>query len=236
MAQDEHQIPKKVKPIFNGILVINKPPGLTSHDVVSRIRRKFQIRQVGHAGTLDPMATGVLVILLGKSTKLFSEFEGFDKAYRATLILGIQTTTADIQGKILQKASYEHLSKAQVEQCLTKFVGQITQTPPMVSAIKFKGQRLYELARKGIVVERKPRPIKIKKLELVKFDPPRVCVYVECSKGTYVRQLAEDIGRELGNCACISEIERTQVGPFKIQDAVTLEEADAGHIRHWPMR
>lgn len=216
-----------------GILIVDKPMGMTSHDVVARVRRKFHLRRVGHAGTLDPMATGVLVILLGKATKLFPQFEGFDKAYRATLVLGMQTTTADIQGKVIQQAAYEHLGRAQVEKVLTKFVGEILQTPPMVSAIKFKGKRLYELARKGIVVERQPRLIKINRLELVHFDPPRVTIYIECSKGTYVRQLAEDIGKELGSLACVSEIERTKVGPFGIDDAVPLDDLDEGQIRTW---
>jgi tRNA pseudouridine55 synthase len=218
---------------LTGFLVVNKPTGMTSHDVVTIVRRKFHMRRVGHAGTLDPMATGVLVVLLGKNTKLFSQFEGFDKAYRATLILGTQTSTADIQGKVLQQAPYEHFTRDQIEQTLKKFVGVIAQTPPMVSAIKFKGQRLYELARKGIVVDRKPRMIRISKLELVDFQLPRVTIYLECSKGTYVRQLAEDIGKALESYACIAEIERTQVGPFQIHDAINLSALEEKHVRQW---
>ena len=216
-----------------GILVVNKPMGLTSHDVVKEIRRKFRMQQVGHAGTLDPLATGVLVILLGKSTKLFNKFVDLDKAYRATLILGTSTDSADIQGKVLEKRPYEHITREQAEIVFRRFAGEIEQVPPMVSAVKVKGKKLYQLARKGIAIERQARLIKIHRLQLESFAPPEVKFYLECSKGTYVRQLAEDIGKELGCGACITQIERTKVGSFSIDDAVTLEEINEGHIRNW---
>lgn len=217
----------------NGIVVINKPKGMTSHDVVVQVRRKFGMKRVGHAGTLDPLATGVLVILLGKSTRLFPRFEAFDKAYRTTLILGTKTTTADVMGKVLETLPYDHLTRAKVEEVLETFLGPGQQVPPMVSAIKFKGRRLYELARKGIEVERQPRPIVIHKLSILEFNLPRVSIYLECSKGTYVRKLAEDIGEKLGNAACICEIERTKVGPFSIAEAVALEDLNEQHIQEW---
>ncbi|MDP2654018.1 MAG: tRNA pseudouridine(55) synthase TruB [Candidatus Omnitrophota bacterium] len=218
---------------MEGIVVVNKPTGMTSHDVVNRTRRKFKMRQVGHAGTLDPLATGVLVMLLGKSTKLFRKFEAFDKAYRATLILGTRTTTADIQGTVTGTAPYEHISREQVEEMLKQFVGKIEQTPPMVSAVKVKGRRLYELARQGVEIERQARQITIRELKLLDFHPPRVSFFLECSKGTYVRKLAEDVGERLGCGACIAEIERTKVGPFLIEQAVSLEDLNESHVRSW---
>lgn len=219
---------------MEGIVIINKPAGITSHDVVSRVRRIFNMRRVGHAGTLDPLATGVLVLLLGKSTKLFDRFVAFDKAYNATLRLGVKTTTADITGKVIGQKSYEHITQIQVEQILQRFVGELQQMPPMVSAVKFKGQRLYKLAREGKEVARTSRKIRIDKIKLLDFHSPEVKFYMECSKGTYVRQLAEDVGDILGCGACIAQIERTKVGPFVIEDSVTLEEMNERHIRHWP--
>ncbi len=218
---------------MKGIAVVNKPTGMTSHDVVAIVRRKFNMRRVGHAGTLDPLATGVLVMLLGESTRLFRKFEAFDKAYRATLILGVKTTTADIQGKVVERMPYGPFTKQQVENVLQEFIGDIEQVPPMVSAVKLKGKRLYELARKGIEVPRQARRIKIQRLELMNLEAPQLRFYLECSKGTYVRKLAEDIGEKLGCAACISEIERTRVGPFVIEEAVKLEELTKSHVRDW---
>lgn len=217
----------------DGIIIVNKPSGMTSHDVVSCVRRKFNMRQVGHAGTLDPMATGVLVMLLGKSTRLFDRFVGFDKAYNATLMLGMTTTTADIQGKILKQLPFQQITQNQIEEAFTRFIGNIQQVPPMISAVKFNGKRLYKLARRGITIERKPRDIRIDLLKMIDFLIPEVKFYLECSKGTYVRQLAQDIGEVLGCGACISQIERTKVGPFILPDAVTLEELNENHIRQW---
>lgn len=224
--------PKQAR-MIEGILVVNKPMGLTSHDVVQNVRRKFRMQQVGHAGTLDPLATGVLVVLLGKSTKLFNQFVDMDKAYRATLILGTATDSADIQGKVLARSPYGHITRAEMEEVFKRSAGETEQVPPMVSAVKVQGKKLYQLARKGIVIERQARPIKIHSLELEEFAPPQVRFYLECSKGTYVRQLAEDVGKKLGCGACITQIERTKVGPFRIEEAVNLEEIDERHIRNW---
>lgn len=216
-----------------GIVLIDKPGGMTSHDVVSCVRRKFKMRRVGHAGTLDPMATGVLVVLLGKATKLFNRFVGLDKGYRATLEMGRKTDTADIEGKTLEQRSYGPITQKDLQDVFARFQGEILQTPPMVSAVKFKGQPLYKLARRGIEVEREPRTIRIDVLKLLDFSPPYVQFYIECSKGTYVRKLAEDIGEELGCGACISQIQRTRVGPFKLEDSVALDDLSEDHIRNF---
>jgi tRNA pseudouridine55 synthase len=189
---------------------------------------------VGHAGTLDPLATGVLIMLIGKSTKLFDQFVSFDKAYAATLRLGTQTTSADITGEVIDQKPFEHVTQMQVENVLQEFIGESEQMPPMVSAVKYKGERLYKLARKGIVVERPARKIRIDVLKMTGFESPHVRFYMECSKGTYVRTLAEDVGVKLGCGACITQIERTHVGIFRLEDAVKLEDLNESHIRRWP--
>jgi tRNA pseudouridine55 synthase len=216
-----------------GIIVVNKPDGITSHDVVARIRRKLKFRKVGHAGTLDPLATGVLVILLGKATKLFDKFVAFDKAYRATMILGKKTDSADIQGKVLSQKPYEHITESDIKEAFKKFEGEIDQVPPMVSAVKKQGKKLYELARVGIVVERQPRRVIVKLLRVETINFPEIKFFLECSKGTYVRQLAEDIGELLGCGACITQIQRTRVGKFTIDQAVTIEDLNESHIQQW---
>ncbi|HLD87697.1 MAG TPA: tRNA pseudouridine(55) synthase TruB [Candidatus Omnitrophota bacterium] len=219
---------------MEGVIVVNKPPGITSHDVVGFIRRKFKMRRVGHAGTLDPLATGVLVMLLGKSTKLFDRFVAFDKSYRATLRLGTKTTTADIMGQVIEEKPFSGITRSRVEEVFRGFVGDIEQKPPMVSAVKHQGQRLYKIAREGKSVERVARKVRVDEVRLLSFALPEVEFFMACSKGTYVRQLAEDVGEVLGCGACISQIERTKVGPFDIKDAVKLEDLNEGHIRSWP--
>jgi len=216
-----------------GILIIDKPEGITSHDVVFKVRRKLRIKKVGHAGTLDPLATGVLVLLLGKSTKLSSQFIAFDKSYRATLILGTITNSADIQGEVVLQKPYHHLSKENIMKAVQKFQGESQQIPPMISAVKHNGQRLYELARQGIEVERKARLIKIDRIQVEEINLPYIKIDVDCSKGTYIRQLASDIGEFLGCGACISQIQRTKVGHFKLEDAVKIEDLNESHIRNW---
>lgn len=218
---------------MEGILVVDKPAGMTSHDVVDRVRKRFQIKRVGHAGTLDPLATGVLVILVGKATKLFEKFVTFDKGYNATFILGMATNSSDVEGEVLSRRPYMHITEDQIREIFKKYEGEIQQLPPMVSAVKMGGKKLYELARKGITVERTPRDIRIDSLVLEKFDLPNIQFQLECSKGTYVRQLAEDIGNDLGCGACISRIRRTSVGPFTLKDTINLEDIDESHIRNW---
>lgn len=218
---------------MDGFIIVDKPVAVTSHDIVNWIRQKFKMRRVGHAGTLDPLATGVLIILLGKSTKLFNKFSSFDKTYQATLILGLTTDTADIEGKVLNEAPYENITREKVEEAFRCFIGDIEQVPPMVSAIKQKGKRLYQLARRGITVDRQPRRIRVNALQILGYILPEVKFYLECSKGTYVRKIAEDAGKLLGCGACISQIRRLRIGPFPIEEAVRLEDINEGHIRHW---
>lgn len=218
---------------MDGLLIMDKPEGITSHDVVDFVRKKFEIRKVGHSGTLDPLATGVLVILLGKYTKLFNKFSDFDKEYSATLTLGLATSTGDKHGKIIRELPYLHITKDDVLQAFKEFIGQKEQVPPMVSALRFKGRRLYQLARRGLDVPRKPRNIKIYKLELINFNPPDVEFYVKCSKGTYIRRLAEEVGERLKCGGCISQIRRISLGPFNIDEAATLNNLDKSYIRSW---
>ena len=208
-----------------GIIVVNKPGGLTSHDVVDIVRRKLSIRRVGHAGTLDPLATGVLVILVGKSTRLFNTLSRLDKEYRATLHLGVKTTTGDSDGKTVEtRECPADITADRVREVFQKYVGELMQTPPMVSAVKHKGKKLYELARKGIEVERSPRRISIRTLRLLRFNPPDIEFLLVCSSGTYVRQLAEDVAADLGCVGCICELERTRVGEFSLREAVELDD------------
>ena len=215
----------------NGILVINKPSDMTSHDVVDVVRRKFKMKRVGHAGTLDPLATGVLVMLLGKATKRFVEFSSSDKAYLATMTLGLTTDTADVRGNVIERKSFDHINEDSFKEALRGFVGDIEQVPPMFSALKYKGKRLYQLAREGIKVDLEPRRIHVSSLELVNFSPPDVRISLECSKGTYVRKIAEDIGVLLGCGACIAQIHRTKVGPFDIEDAKDLNDISINDVQ-----
>ncbi len=217
----------------DGFLLIDKPVNLTSHDVVNIIRKKFRMRRIGHAGTLDPLATGLLIILVGKSTKLFNRFSSFDKGYRATLLLGLTTHTADINGKEIQRTFCGDVTEDRFKQVLVRFQGSIEQIPPMVSAVKHKGKRLYELARSGIEVERSARKITINELKILNWQPPEVDFYVHCSKGTYVRKIAEDIGEQLGCGACITKIRRTKIGYFDVKQAITLNEVHESYLQNW---
>lgn len=219
---------------MEGILVVDKPSGLTSHDCVKAARKRFGIKKVGHAGTLDPLATGILILLVGKAARLFSEFSGFDKEYEATLTLGTTTDTGDSEGKIIRSVGYGHITREKLLDAFKKFQGAGEQVPPMVSALKYQGKRLYQLARQGIVVPRAPRKIYIHSLSLIDFKPPQVDFRVSCSKGTYVRKLGEDIGGLLGCGGCICRLRRINLGPFKIEEAIKLEEIDESYLRQWP--
>ncbi len=221
--------------IRDGILVVNKPKGITSHDVVDFVRKKLKIKQVGHAGTLDPIATGVLVILIGKCTKLFNQFLGLDKEYSATLTLGSRTTSGDIQGEVIEKKEFGHVTEENVNKALAAFIGENMQVPPMVSALKHKGKRLYDLARKGKEVERAPRKIMIKEISLLKFSLPDIQFNVKCSRGTYVRQLAEDIAGKLGCVGFVSQIERLSIGRFNIKDSLSLSQVEESQIQPTPV-
>ena len=207
---------------MNGILILNKPKGMTSFAAVDQIHKLLNVK-AGHAGTLDPMAEGVLVVLLGKSTKKAKEFESAVKEYEAEITFGVETDSLDSTGKITATKEFT-VSEQQFLDAMNGFIGEIQQIPPMVSAIHYKGKRLYELARKGIEVEREPRKITIHNLELISFDGEKASFWVSCSKGTYIRSLCADIGAKLGCGAHMSRLTRVRSGDFSINDAHTLEE------------
>lgn len=209
---------------LDGILVLDKPKGMTSHDVVNVVRRLFKIKRVGHAGTLDPIATGVLVILVGKATKSSNLLANDDKKYAARLRLGITTDTGDVSGKVLSTSQFQGLSRDFIEKTITSFKGQIEQLPPMFSAVKFKGKSLYKWARKGITVPRKSRKVTIKNIYVKEISLPDVVFDVSCSKGTYIRQLCVDIGDRLGCGAHMTELRRIRSGNFHISQAITIDE------------
>ena len=205
-----------------GVLSIDKPGGMSSHDVVNRVRRAAGTRRVGHAGTLDPLATGVLLVCVGRATRLVEYLVGQPKWYEATVRLGQATNTYDADGEIVAKRPFSHLTSIQINEALAPFLGPIQQLPPMYSAIKKDGQPLYKLARKGIEVERKPRSVTIYGLELLDVALPDVRLRVHCSTGTYIRSLAHDLGEQLGCGGHITTLRRTAIGRFGIDTAVPL--------------
>jgi tRNA pseudouridine55 synthase len=209
-----------------GLLVIDKPSGLTSHDVVQRVRRALHIKQVGHTGTLDPMATGVLVVCVGAATRVSEYLLGHDKTYRATIRLGVETDTYDATGEVITTHPV-NVERATLEVALGNFVGAIQQVPPMYSALKRGGQKLYELARAGIEVERAGRSLTIYALDLIDFQTPDVTIEVRCSAGTYIRSLAHDVGDALGTGAHLIALRRTAAGPFSLDQAIGLAEFEA---------
>jgi tRNA pseudouridine55 synthase len=213
---------------MDGILIVDKPQGCTSHDIVDFIRRKFGLKKVGHAGTLDPMATGVLVILIGKYTKSSNSFLGADKEYDATLTLGATSDTGDAWGKLTKSNRIPFSDPGSeigiLKSVFDKFLGEIEQVPPAYSAVKFKGKKLYEFARKGIEVKIAPRKVVIKELRIYKVDGQEVSFSATCSKGTYIRQLCADIGNDLGCGAYLSRLCRTRSGEFTVKEAATLED------------
>ena len=208
----------------DGLLLVDKPSGPTSHDVVARIRRQFRIPKVGHGGTLDPMATGLLVILLGKATKISDRVMGHDKTYEGVFRLGVETDSQDADGRILAEQDASAITAGQVADQLKSRLGDQMQTPPMVSAVKINGVPLYKLARKGETVERPPKLIHVYRFDLLDFAPPDVRFVVECTKGTYVRTLAHDIGQALGVGAHLVQLRRTKIGRFDVAHAATLDE------------
>jgi len=222
---------EKAKLNKEGLVLIDKPRGMTSHDVVDCLRRKFCMKRIGHAGTLDPDATGLLIMLVGKYTKMFSRFVDFDKEYTGVMKLGEKTSTGDAEGKVIETSSWAQLSENMVREAVLSFRGEIEQVPPMVSAVRINGKRLYKLARKGIEVERPPRKIRIYELEIMNIELPLVEFYVKCSKGTYIRKLAEDIGDKLGCGAHMIEIKRTAIGPFSLENAVSIDEVKEAHLQ-----
>ena len=212
--------------LYNGIIVINKPKGFTSHDVVGKVRRILNMRKVGHTGTLDPEATGVLPVCVGKGTKVSDMLMVSDKVYTAQVKLGVVTDTQDIYGNVIKTSDASHITELDIKDAIMHFTGEIEQIPPMYSAIKINGQKMYELARKGIEVERKSRKITIYGIELVDVSGDVFTISVSCSKGTYIRTLCNDIGEYLKCGACMQSLERTKSSIFDIESSVTLEELE----------
>lgn len=218
---DARHVPRRDP--FDGVLLVDKPAGPTSHDIVHRIRRHFRFRKVGHGGTLDPLATGLLVILLGRGTRLSAWFMAADKTYEGTLRLGITTDTQDADGRVLKEADWTGITREQVEQALNAFRGDQLQTPPMVSAVKRDGVPLYKLARRGQEVERQPRLIHIYEFRVREFDPPQVRFLLRCTKGTYVRTLCHDVGERLGCGGHLAQLRRLRSGDYDVRDATPLD-------------
>ena len=209
-----------------GVLLVDKPQGMTSHDIVARMRRVFRIKKIGHAGTLDPMATGLLLILVGKATKVSQFLMSMDKEYTGTVKLGEATDSQDADGEIVETKPVPELTQADVEKEMATFMGDQYQTPPMFSAKKVNGQKLYKLARQGKTIEREARVIHVSRYDILDFSLPEVSIIVGSSKGTYIRTLAHDLGERLGCGGHLCALRRTQVGKFRIEDANTLEEIE----------
>lgn len=217
--------------ISGEIICVDKPFGWTSFDVVKRLRGAIQRRlnlkkfKVGHAGTLDPLATGVLIICTGRATQRIEEFQANDKEYVATLRLGATTPSYDLETEIDKEFPWEHISREMVENILPKFTGRIMQVPPIFSAVKIDGKRAYKYARKGKDIELKAKPLEIKSMEILEFNPPLLTLKITCSKGTYIRALARDIGEALESGAHLVGLRRTRVGDFKEENSLTIDKA-----------
>ena len=222
---DKHRLPVYDR---SGVLLVNKPKDWTSHDVVAFIRSRFNAAKCGHCGTLDPAATGLLVVVLGKFTKLSQKFSGQDKVYEGTILLGTETDSQDMDGNVIRQSDWSGITEQQLRGAFASFVGDIEQVPPMVSAVKKDGERLYELARKGQEVEREPKQISIYSIDVTRVALPYADFTVECSKGTYVRTLCADVGARLGCGAALYRLNRLRSGEFSLDDAVDIET-----IRQW---
>jgi tRNA pseudouridine55 synthase len=210
---------------MDGIIIVNKPQGWTSFDVCAKIRNLSQTKKVGHSGTLDPNATGVLPVFIGKATKSIQHFMSGDKGYIAEMTLGVRTDTLDADGKVIETSKVQ-CPMSDIETALKKYVREIFQTPPMYSAVKVMGKRLYKLARKGITVKREPRKITIHSIKLINYEAgehPKVTIEVMCSKGTYIRQLVSDVGDDCGCGAHLSKLMRTYAQPFHITQAINMD-------------
>ena len=207
----------------SGIINIYKEAGYTSFDVVARLRGILKIKKIGHTGTLDPDATGVLPVCVGKATKLCDMLTDKDKVYECVMLLGVETDTYDLSGRVLERRTVD-VSEKQVEEAISGFVGDIMQVPPMYSALKVNGKKLYELAREGKEIERKARPVSIFSIDILEMNLPEVTIRVHCGKGTYIRSLCHDIGQKLGCCCTMKSLVRTRVSMFDISDARTLDE------------
>lgn len=224
---------------MNGVLIVDKPVGVTSHDVVRRVRRLAATRRVGHAGTLDPMASGVLPVAIGEGTRLVEFLMDGDKSYRTTLKLGEITDTQDAEGTIVERRPVAGITAESVAEACASFLGDIEQVPPMYSALKRDGVPLYRLARQGVEVERQARRVRIQRIEIIEVAPPLVTLEIDCSKGTYIRTLGHDLGLALGTGAHLCALRRTRCGSFSEADSLTLaqleEDGLAGSLAFLPL-
>ncbi|MBI5574635.1 MAG: tRNA pseudouridine(55) synthase TruB [Elusimicrobia bacterium] len=209
---------------MKNVLLINKPSGITSYDVIRILKKKLHPKKIGHAGTLDPLASGLLIVLIDEATKQSQKFMALEKRYHVEMHLGIKTDTGDVDGKITQKSVLPELHRRKIEKILKKFEGKIKQTPPIYSAIKYKGKKLYEYARAGIKVKIKPRFVEIKKIKLLSFNRETIELRVDCSKGTYIRTLVEDIAKKLGTCATVSSLVREKIGKYSVDKALNIND------------
>lgn len=210
----------------SGILVMDKPEGLTSYGVIRRAKRFLGVKKIGHCGTLDPMATGVLILVLGTATRWAERVMDLEKTYSARIRFGVSTSTQDREGAVLEEKDSSGVTREAFDAVLPNFTGDIQQIPPMHSAVHHGGRRLYELARKGIVVPRAPRSVRVHELTVTSWQPPEADVRVRCSRGTYVRTLADDMGRALGVGGTLWSLRRDRVGPFCTEDSLTLEDLE----------
>lgn len=210
--------------MLDGILIIDKPAGITSHDVVAKVRRALKTKRVGHTGTLDPLATGVLVVCVEKATKLVNYLTCDEKTYEVEMKFGIKTDTGDITGKIIDEDTNYDIDMNKIKRTLDKFIGKQEQIPPMYSAIKVNGKKLYELAREGIEIEREARKIEIFEIKNIEWKDEKLKYTVHCSKGTYIRSLCEDIAGELGTIGTMTNLRRIQSGEFQVKDAIKIED------------
>lgn len=209
---------------FSGLILVNKPVGITSFKLVHIIKKKLNVKKVGHCGTLDPLASGLMIVLVGKYTKLQDKFMKQDKVYHATIKLGLKTDSGDLDGKIISQSDFSHVTKELIGQVCKSFIGKIKQIPPMYSALKVNGQKLYNLARKGITVERKPREITIHSIDLTDYQKDNFSIRVKCSSGTYIRTLAEDIGTKLNTDTVLINLIREKIGNYKLLDAFNIDD------------
>ncbi len=216
---------------MEGVLNINKPRGISSYGVVAKVKKLLKIKKVGHAGTLDPEATGVLLVCLDKATKIVQFLMPLEKEYRGRMVLGVSTDTGDAQGKVIKECDNIDITESKVRAVFKEFLGDIEQIPPMASALKYKGRRLYKLAREGKTVEREPRSVQIYKIDVLSYKDSVVEFCVVCSKGTYIRSLCCDIGDKLGCGAYLKSLERTRIGSFNIDSALSVEDLERGDYK-----
>ena len=209
---------------FYGLILVNKPVGITSFKLVYIIKKKLNVKKVGHCGTLDPLASGLMIVLVGKYTKLQEKFMKQDKVYLATIKLGIRTDSGDLEGKIISQSDYSHIKENEKKNALNSFVGKISQIPPMYSALKVNGKKLYELARKGITIERKPREITIYNIDFLDFKKDTFSIRIKCSSGTYIRTLAEDIGKKINTDTVLINLVREEIGNYKLSSAINIDD------------